>query len=81
MVSDVGLGFGDYAAFISQSSAIPYAAILFAIVFLIVYLLNQSKRLNLPVVGKPGSKFYRDELLEGVSKVRVSNLLFTKVIA
>jgi hypothetical protein len=69
MTFEVGLGFDDFAEFILQSPTLPYAAIMLAVALLIVYLLNRPKRLNLPVVGRPGSKYYGDELLEGVSKV------------
>jgi hypothetical protein len=54
---------------ISRSPLLVSAAILLVGASLVVFLLSRPKRLDLPVVGKSGSVFYGDDILEGVAKV------------
>ena len=70
MTINEGLRFDCLGGLISRSPAIPRAAILFIVASAVVYLLSRPRRLNLPVMGKRGQKYYGDDVLEGASKVR-----------
>ena len=70
MTINEDLRFNSLGGLISRSPAIPSVTILFIVASAIVYLLSRPKRLNLPVMGKRGQKYYGNDVLEGASKVR-----------
>jgi len=57
------------AKVISLSPIATGAVILFAVAVFVIFVLPRSKNPDFPVVGKPGSAYYGEAILEGVSKV------------
>jgi len=52
-----------------RSLAISIAASLLSLVLFIRFLLGRRQKLDLPVLGKPGTKNFLNDIIEGVSKV------------
>jgi hypothetical protein len=80
MAFNGGLGTGGLEGLISRSPVTTTAAILFVVLSVVVYLLKRPKRLNLPVVGKPGCEYYGNEVLEGATKVSLCRYLCFSLI-
>ncbi len=68
MAFEKGKEMASLRSLILQSPVVSSATVLLLVVVFVAYVLSR-KRLNLPVVGKPGASFYGEEMLEGVSKV------------
>lgn len=60
---------GGPDSMISGSPITAGAVIMIAMASFVVFILNRPKKLNLPVMGKPGSEFYGNDILEGTIKV------------
>lgn len=73
MTFNEGFGFDGLRGLFSRSPAITSAVLLLFAASVIVYLLDRSKRLNLPVMGKPDQSYYGNDVLEGASKVSVAS--------
>ena len=58
----------DVKAFALGSPAVLSAATLLVVAYLIRYLINRPKRLNLPIIGENVSNFGPKELLEGTGR-------------
>ena len=62
--------FTDLALVVSRFPAASTAFLLLLVVAsMACYLDHRSRKLNLPVFGKPGMQFGKEELQEGVEKV------------
>ena len=62
----------DLTISMSRFLASPSVAVLLFLVASITYYLDRrSRTLGLPVVGKPGTNFDKEDLLEGVEEVGI----------